>query len=95
MARSFLWDARITQRFYQSSEARSSMVRPHVAEFKTLAGGLNVVHVPYRGSAPLMTDLIGGQISMAFDATPTALPQALSGAIRGIEVIEMPAHHAA
>jgi tripartite-type tricarboxylate transporter receptor subunit TctC len=53
-------------------------------QFKTLAGGLNVVHVPYRGSAPMMNDLIGGQISMAFDATPTALPQALSGAIRAL-----------
>jgi tripartite-type tricarboxylate transporter receptor subunit TctC len=51
-------------------------------QFKTLAGGLDVVHVPYRGSAPLISDLVGGQISMAFDATPTALPQALSGAIR-------------
>src|SRR5205823_4115427 len=53
-------------------------------EFKATAGGLNVVHVPYRGSAPMMGDLIGGQISMAFDATPTALPQAQSGAIRAI-----------
>ena len=53
-------------------------------QFKTLAGGLNVVHVPYRGSAPMMNDLIGGQISMAFDATPTALPQALSGTIRAL-----------
>jgi tripartite-type tricarboxylate transporter receptor subunit TctC len=51
-------------------------------QFKTLAGGLDVVHVPYRGSAPLISDLVGGQISMAFDATPTALPHALSGAIR-------------
>jgi tripartite-type tricarboxylate transporter receptor subunit TctC len=51
-------------------------------QFNTLASGLNVVHVPYRGSAPMMNDLIGGQISFAFDATPTALPQALSGAIR-------------
>src|SRR5437899_8799112 len=53
-------------------------------QFKALAGGLNVVHVPYRGSAPMMGDLVGGQISMAFDATPTALPQAQSGAIRAI-----------
>ena len=30
----------------------------------------------------MMTDLVGGQITMAFDATPTAMPQALSGAIR-------------
>jgi tripartite-type tricarboxylate transporter receptor subunit TctC len=53
-------------------------------EFKAAAGGLNVVHVPYRGSAPMMGDLIAGQISMAFDATPTALPQALSGTIRAL-----------
>ena len=53
-------------------------------EFRTLAGGLDIVHVPYRGSAPMMADLIGGQISMAFDATPTALPQVQSAAIRAI-----------
>src|SRR5262245_64931362 len=53
-------------------------------QFKASAGGLNAVHVPYRGSAPMMGDLVAGQISMAFDATPTALPQAQSGAIRAI-----------
>ena len=53
-------------------------------QFKALAGGINIVHVPYRGSAPMMSDLVGGQISMAFDATPTAMPQAQSGAIRAI-----------
>jgi tripartite-type tricarboxylate transporter receptor subunit TctC len=53
-------------------------------EFKTLAGGLNIVHVPYRGSAPMDTDLVGGHISMAFDAAPTAMPLAKAGAIRAI-----------
>jgi tripartite-type tricarboxylate transporter receptor subunit TctC len=53
-------------------------------QFKASAGGLNIVHVPYRGSAPMMGDLVGGQISMAFDATPTAMPQAQSGAIRAL-----------
>ena len=53
-------------------------------EFKTLAGGLNIVHVPYRGSAPMDADLIGGQISMAFDAAPTGMPLAKAGAIRAI-----------
>jgi len=53
-------------------------------QFKALAGGLDIQHVPYRGSAPMMGDLIAGQINMAFDATPTALPQAQSGAIRAI-----------
>jgi tripartite-type tricarboxylate transporter receptor subunit TctC len=53
-------------------------------QFKALAGGLQITHVPYRGSAPMMGDLVGGQISMAFDATPTAMPQAQSGSIRAL-----------
>ena len=53
-------------------------------EFKSLAGGLDVVHVPYKGSAPMDTDLMGGQIVMAFDATPTALPLALGGKVRAL-----------
>jgi tripartite-type tricarboxylate transporter receptor subunit TctC len=53
-------------------------------QFKALAGGLQIQHVPYRGSAPMMGDLVGGQISMAFDATPTAMPQVQSGAIRAL-----------
>jgi tripartite-type tricarboxylate transporter receptor subunit TctC len=69
-------------KYSYGSSGIGSILHLCAEQFKTLAGGLNVVHVPYRGSAPLMTDLIGGQISMAFDATPTALPQALSGAIR-------------
>jgi tripartite-type tricarboxylate transporter receptor subunit TctC len=53
-------------------------------QFKALAGGLEIQHVPYRGSAPMMADLVGGQISMAFDGTPTALPQIQSGTIRAL-----------
>jgi tripartite-type tricarboxylate transporter receptor subunit TctC len=53
-------------------------------QFKALAGGLEIQHVPYRGSAPMMGDLVDGQISMAFDGTPTALPQIQSGAIRAL-----------
>jgi tripartite-type tricarboxylate transporter receptor subunit TctC len=53
-------------------------------QFKTMAGGLDVTHVPYRGSSALMKDLIAGQISMAFDATPSAGPQVESGAIRAL-----------
>jgi tripartite-type tricarboxylate transporter receptor subunit TctC len=53
-------------------------------EFKSMAGGLVMTHVPYRGSAPMDTDLIGGQIAMAFDAVPTAMPLAKGGQIRAI-----------
>lgn len=53
-------------------------------EFKATAGGLDITHVPYKGSAPMDTDLMGGQITMAFDATPTALPLAQSGRLRAL-----------
>jgi tripartite-type tricarboxylate transporter receptor subunit TctC len=53
-------------------------------EFKALAGGLNVTHVPYKGSAPMIADLLGGQISMVFDGFPTVLPQVQAGTVRAI-----------
>lgn len=53
-------------------------------QFKTAAGGLQMVHVPYRGSAPMMADLVGGQIAIVFDALPTVLPQVQAGKIRAI-----------
>jgi tripartite-type tricarboxylate transporter receptor subunit TctC len=49
-----------------------------------MAGGLDITHVPYKGSAPMDTDLLGGQITLAFDATPTALPLAQSGKLRAL-----------
>ncbi len=71
-------------KFTYGSSGLGSILHLCGEQFKALAGGVNAVHVPYRGSAPMMSDLVGGQISMAFDATPTALPQAQSGAIRAI-----------
>jgi len=53
-------------------------------EFKAMAGGLDITHVPYKGSAPMDTDLMGGQVTMAFDATPTAMPLAKSGKLRAL-----------
>ncbi len=52
--------------------------------FKTMAGGLDMEHVPYRGSGPLMIDLSAGQIPIAFDGMPTVLPQLEAGTIRAI-----------
>ncbi|MSP00440.1 MAG: tripartite tricarboxylate transporter substrate binding protein [Acetobacteraceae bacterium] len=50
--------------------------------FRALAGGIDYVHVPYRGSAPMMNDLVAGQIPIAFDGTPSAMPQIEAKAIR-------------
>lgn len=53
-------------------------------QFKTSAGGLDATHVPYKGSAPMISDLVGGQIALAFDALPTVLPQLQAGKIRAL-----------
>ncbi|WP_270933385.1 tripartite tricarboxylate transporter substrate binding protein [Falsiroseomonas oryzae] len=53
--------------------------------FKAMAG-LDIVHVPYRGAAPAMTDLLGGQIPMMFDSLPTVLPHLATGRLRALAV---------
>ena len=50
------------------------------------ATGLNLLHVPYRGSSPAMADLIGGQIPIAFDTIVASLPQVRNGKIRALAV---------
>ncbi|HSV35936.1 MAG TPA: tripartite tricarboxylate transporter substrate binding protein [Ramlibacter sp.] len=50
------------------------------------ATGLAMTHVPYKGSAPLMTDLIGGQIPISFDTVVAAAPQLKSGKIKVLAV---------
>jgi tripartite-type tricarboxylate transporter receptor subunit TctC len=59
----------------------------HVAGelFKMLAG-VNLVHVPYRGDAPALVDLMGGQIQVMFDLTVAALPFIKAGKLRGLAV---------
>jgi tripartite-type tricarboxylate transporter receptor subunit TctC len=59
----------------------------HVAGelFKTMAG-VNLVHVPYRGSAPALTDMMSGQVQVMFDVMTSALPHIRSGALRAIAV---------
>jgi len=54
--------------------------------FKFMAG-INMLHVPYRGGAPMTTDLIGGQVQVGFDVMVTALPQVRSGKLRALGVL--------
>jgi tripartite-type tricarboxylate transporter receptor subunit TctC len=59
----------------------------HVAGelFKFMAG-VDLVHVPYHGSTPAVTDLLAGQVQVMFDVTPTALPQVRAGRLRALAV---------
>ena len=71
-------------KYTYGSSGQGSILHLCGEQFKSLAGGLDIQHVPDRGSNPMMADLVAGQISMVFDATPTALPQALGGKIRAL-----------
>lgn len=62
---------------------------PHLAGevFKELAG-VNLVHVAYKGSAPLTQDLLGGHIGVSFMGASSAMPQVQAGKLRALAVLE-------
>jgi tripartite-type tricarboxylate transporter receptor subunit TctC len=53
--------------------------------FKSMAG-VDILHVPYKGGAPMMNDLLGGQVSLAFETQPSALPHIKAGKVRALAV---------
>ena len=54
--------------------------------FRTLAGGLDLTHIPYKGGAPMMTDLMGGQVQFAIETSGSASPHIKSGKVRALAV---------
>jgi len=60
---------------------------PHVAgELFKMMAGVNLVHVPYRGSAPALTDLLGGQVQVIFDPLPASIEYIRVGRLRPLAV---------
>ena len=55
------------------------------AQFESM-GGVKILHVPYKGSAPLTTDLLGGQITMSFDTITPVLQNVKAGKLRALAV---------
>ncbi|MFO1323129.1 MAG: tripartite tricarboxylate transporter substrate binding protein [Burkholderiales bacterium] len=53
--------------------------------FKTTTG-VQMAHIPYKGSAPALVDLMGGQVQLMFDNLPSALPQIKAGKLRALAV---------
>jgi len=57
----------------------------HLAlELFKLAAGVDTIHIPYKGSGPMLADLIGGQIGYSFDTMTAATPHVKSGKVRAI-----------
>ena len=60
---------------------------PHVSgELFKMNAGVDMVHVPYRGAGPAMTDLLGGQVQVMFVGTPESIEQIRSGKLRALAV---------
>jgi tripartite-type tricarboxylate transporter receptor subunit TctC len=59
----------------------------HVSgELFKLMAGLDMVHVPYRGAAPMLVDLMGGQVQVAFDPMPSSIEYIRAGKLRPLAV---------
>jgi tripartite-type tricarboxylate transporter receptor subunit TctC len=59
----------------------------HMAgELFKLSTGLDLVHVPYRGAAPALTDVLAGQVQLLFDNLPTSLEHIRAGKVRALAV---------
>lgn len=62
----------------------------HLAgELINMMAGIKLTHVPYKGSAPASTDLIGGQISIAFPGVAIALPHTRAGRLRSLAITSL------
>lgn len=69
---------------YASTGTGSSL---HMAaEMFIMMTGVNMVHVPYKGSAPALIDLVGGHVDLMFENVPTAIPYIQTGKLRALGV---------
>ena len=66
--------------------AGSASAQHLAGESFKIAAGIQMQHIPYKGSAPALTDLAGGQLQLMFDSMPSATPMINSGKLRAIAV---------
>src|SRR6516162_6896168 len=79
--------------YAKADPGKISMASSAIGNGSHLAGelfkfmtGINMVHVPYRGDAPAMTDLLGGQVQVYFGALTTSIEQIRTGRLRALAV---------
>ncbi len=69
---------------YASSGAGG--MQHHAGELLKLRAGIDVIHIPYKGAAPALTDVIGGTVDFGFKTASGVMPAILSGKVRAIAV---------
>jgi tripartite-type tricarboxylate transporter receptor subunit TctC len=72
-------------RLNMASSGNGSTIHMSGELFKMMTG-VNMVHVPYRGGAPALTDLMAGQVQVMFDNVPTSAEHIKAGKLRGLAV---------
>jgi tripartite-type tricarboxylate transporter receptor subunit TctC len=58
-------------------------------EYFKLVTGIDVLHVPYKGVGPMLTDLVSGQLSMGLNGAPAVMPHLVAGRLRALAVSSM------
>jgi tripartite-type tricarboxylate transporter receptor subunit TctC len=71
------------------ASAGSGSVAHVTGEFFKMMAGIEMQHVPYRGAAPALTDLIGGQVHVMFDNLPSSIEHIKSGRLRPLGVCSL------
>jgi tripartite-type tricarboxylate transporter receptor subunit TctC len=66
------------------ASAGSGTINHLTGEMFKLQAGVDLVHVPYKGGAPALTDVAGGQVNMMFSSVPLAMPHIKSGRVRAL-----------
>ena len=70
-----------------SSAAPGQGSTPHMAgELFKKSAGINIQHIPYKGSGPALTDVMGGHVPIMFDGIPSSLPLVKAGKLRALAV---------
>ena len=82
----------VTPRMSYGSAGHGSAIHLAAELFKSMAA-VDLTHVPYRGSAPAMTDLLSGNIQVMFENIPTALQHIRAGSIRPLGVTSLKRSH--
>jgi len=82
--------------YAKTNPARISMASAGIGSAVHMAGelfklmaGVNMIHVPYRGSAPALTDLVGGQVQVMFASLPSSIEHIRAGKLRPLAVTTM------
>lgn len=72
---------------YNFASSGSGSTQHIAAELFKDATGVQMIHIPYRGSGPALVDLMGGQVQIAFETASSVIPHIKSGKVRALAVL--------